>query len=401
MRPVDRLAFALRALTASRMKLLLIVLAMAVSVGSVDMLTALGEGARNYIRGEFASLGNKLLIVLPGRNETTGGPPPMMGSTPRDLTLDDALALLHSPAIAQVAPITLGSGEVSFGNRSRAVMVIGSSRELKTLRNIPLARGSFLDSQNPRLPAAVCVIGDEVRRELFGAQHAIGAWVRIDQRRFRVIGILQNEGRSFDLDWNALVIVPVASAQALFNTESLFRVLVSARSRDDLQKAEADILQIIRARHDGEDDVTVITQGAMLGTFDKILTALTLAVVGIAAISMAVAGILIMNVMLVSVSQRTTEVGLIKALGATAASVSGLFLLEAFLLSLVGALVGTLVGEIGSALIRWLLPMLPAYPPWWARVASVTIALVAGLLFGLLPARRAARLDPVLALGKR
>lgn len=401
MRPVDRLVFTYSALTAGKTKLLLIILATSVGVGSIIILTALGNGARNYITGEFSSLGNRLLIVLPGRNETTGGPPPMAGSTPRDLTLDDALALLRSPAIERLAPVTIGEAEVSYANRSRDVMVMGSTSDLKIVREVPLGKGRFLPDQDPHLASAICVIGEEVRQELFGNQVAIGQWIRIDQRRFRVIGIIEEKGESFDLDWNGLVIVPIASAQALFNTESVFRILINGRSREDLPKVKKDVLSLLKARHEGEEDVTVITQGAMLATFDKILGTLTLAVGGIAAISMAVAGVLIMNVMLVSVSQRTSEVGLIKALGGSSAQVSNLFLMEALLLSAAGALFGALFGEFGTYLMRYFFPVLPAYPPVWARVSAIALALAVGPLFGLLPARRAARLDPVLALNKR
>ena len=154
-------------------------------------------------------------------------------------------------------------------------------------------------------------------------------------------------------------------------------------------------------RHDGEQDVTVITQDAILATFDRLLGALTLGVAGIAAISLAVAGILVMNVMLVSVSQRTAEIGLLKALGATGGRIRLLFLVEASMLSLTGAVAGYVLGQLGAALIRYLYPSFPAYPPDWAVLAGLATALVTGVLFGVLPARRAAKLDPVQALSKR
>jgi putative ABC transport system permease protein len=193
----------------------------------------------------------------------------------------------------------------------------------------------------------------------------------------------------------------VASAQQLFNTPSLFRILVEARSRDAIEPVRRFVIATLQERHQGEKDVTVVTQDAVLATFDRIFTALTYAVGGIAAISLVVAGILIMNVMLVAVSQRTAEIGLLKALGAAPRQIVALFLTEAFLLSTLGAGLGLLLGELASAGIRLAFPVLPAHAPAWALLTAVLVALLTGLLFSLLPARRAARLDPVLALARR
>jgi putative ABC transport system permease protein len=203
------------------------------------------------------------------------------------------------------------------------------------------------------------------------------------------------------MNTDELVLVPVALAQAMFNSNTLFRILVEANGRDAIETAKVQVTDIIKLRHEGELDVTVITQDAILSTFDRLLGALTLGVAGIAAISLAVAGILVMNVMLVSVTQRTAEIGLLKALGASGGAIRLLFLTEASMLSLTGALVGYGLGQIGAALIRQLYPTFPAYPPDWAVLAGLATALLTGILFGVLPARRAAQLDPVLALSRR
>ena len=195
--------------------------------------------------------------------------------------------------------------------------------------------------------------------------------------------------------------VPVSLAQALFNSNTLFRILIEANGREAIDAAKSQVTEILKVRHEGEEDVTVITQDAVLATFDKLLGALTLAVAGIAAISLAVAGILVMNVMLVSVAQRTGEIGVLKALGATGGTIRQLFLVEASMLSLAGALVGYGLGQMGAAIIRLLYPTFPAYPPDWAVLAGLGTALVTGVLFGVMPARRAAQLDPVQALSKR
>jgi len=184
----------------------------------------------------------------------------------------------------------------------------------------------------------------------------------------------------------------------MFNTNTLFRILVEARSREAIPEAKEQVMEILKQRHRGEEDVTVITQDAVLATFDKLLGALTLGVAGIAAISLAVAGILVMNVMLVAVAQRTSEIGLLKAIGAPAADIRRLFFAEALWLSLAGGAIGFALGHAGALMIRLAYPVLPAWPPLWASVAGVVTALITGILASLLPAARAARLDPVLAL---
>jgi len=401
MRIHDIARFAFRALTGYRLRTSLMLLAMAIGVASVVVLTSLGEGARQYVTGQFASLGTNLLIVLPGRSDTTGGAPPLTGETPRDLTIDDALALYRSRAIRYVAPITVGSAPVSWRQREREVSVIGSTSSLLPIRHLQMSRGWFLPEGDPSRAAPVCVLGETLAKELFGTQSSLGKWVRIGDNRFRVIGILAKEGVSLGLDMDDLALIPVASAQALFNTSSLFRVMVEARDRDTLPRAKQAILDIIRERHDGEEDVTIVSQDAVLSTFDRIFVALTLTVGGIAAISLIVAGILIMNIMLIAVSQRTAEIGLLKALGAPARQIMQLFLTEAAVLSLIGALLGVLAGYGSNWVLEHFIPYFSLSLPIWALLSAVGIALTMGLVFGIMPARRAARLDPVQALSRR
>jgi len=373
--------------------------AMAIGVASVLMLTALGEGARRYINNEFSSLGTNLVIVFPGYSETSGlNPIAVVGSTPRDLTLDDAQALTRNRNIRRIAPINIGSVNASFQGRSREVPIIGSNTELLTIRRWELAQGHFLPDTDLDRATPVCIIGSNIREQLFASQAAVGQWLRLGDRRFRVIGILASEGRSIGVDVQDTIIIPVASAQQLFNTPSLFRILVEAKTRAAIEPVKQAVIDILKQRHQGKQDVTVITQDAVLLTFDRILSALTYAIGGIAAISLAVAGILIMNVMLVAVSQRTAEIGLLKALGAPQALIIRLILFEAILLSACGAIIGLILGQLGCLAIRQLLPQLPAYAPLWAILTAVSVSLFAGLIFSLLPARQAARLDPVLAL---
>lgn len=397
----DTLTQAIGAINAQRLRAALIILAMSIGVASVTVLTALGESARRYVVNEFEALGTHLVIVLPGRTETTGGQPPLFGETPRDLTLDDAQALFRSHHIAAIAPLTIGSAPVSTQGLERETNIFGSTHALRRVRHLTLAQGRFLPEMDAGKAMPVCVIGQTVRKELFIDQPALGQWLRINDRRFRVIGVLASEGESIGVDFDEMVIIPVASAQALFDTRSLFRILVETPSQQAMYKAVDEIRGIIKARHEGEDDVTLITQDSVINTFDKILTALTLAVVGIAGISLVVAGVLVMNVMLVSVTQRTAEIGLLKALGATKSQLHGLFLTEAAILSLAGAVLGLVLGQAALALLEAAYPGFPIHLPVWALLAAVGVSLFTGLVFGVLPARKAAKLDPVAALSRK
>ncbi|MEN8170768.1 MAG: ABC transporter permease [Pseudomonadota bacterium] len=397
----DRLRFAFTALHGARMRTVLMLLAMAIGVAAVVLLTSLGEGARRYVVGQFSSLGTHMVIVFPGRNETTGNAPPMLNETPRDLTLDDALSLQRIHTIRHLAPVNIGSADIAYRNRDREAVIMGTTAAMQTIRELELTQGKFLPPMDAQRAAPVVVIGEVIRQELFGNQRALGEWVRIGDRRFRVIGVMTATGVSLGIDTDELVVIPVASAQQLFNTSTLFRIIIEARGRSAIEAAKEAVLERLRERHDGEEDVTVITQDALLTTFDRIFTALTFTIAGIGAISLIVAGILIMNIMLVTVTQRTTEIGLLKAIGASSNQVMSLFLTEAILLSFLGALLGLLLGQGGSWLLDKIYSDLQFGAPLWALIAALGVALTTGVIFGVMPARRAARLDPVQALARR
>ncbi len=401
MRAFDTLAFALRALASARLRSFLILLAMSIGVGGVVVLTWLGDAARLYVVGQFSSLGSELVIVLPGRSETKGAAPPILGETPRDLTLQDALSLLKYPSVRRVAPVIVGDAPVAVGRYSRQATVLGTTPSMFEVRHLRMAQGRTWSDDNPERAQAVCVLGATLRRELFRDRPVLGEWVRIGERRFRVIGTLASEGRSLGTDLDEIAVVPVASAAALFDSPALFRILVEAQGRESLDTAVRDVETELRVRHDGEEDVTVITQEAVLGTFDNILGVLTAAVGGIASISLLVAGILIMNVMVVAVAQRREEVGLLKALGASQRRIRDLFLTEAAMLALLGAGVGLLIGQLTTVVMCRVFPVLEPGAPWWSTIAAPAVALLSGVGFGLAPARRAARLEPVEALSKR
>lgn len=402
MRATDVIVYTWNALTRHRLRTALMLVAMTIGVASILVLTALGEGARRYVINEFATLGTNLIIVIPGKTETKGANPSIfIGETPRDLTNDDAASLLKIPGVKRIAPLVVGSATVSWQGVERESPILGSSSALLELRHWTLSAGRFLPDSDYNRASPVCVIGATIKKEIFASANPIGKWLRIGDRRFRVIGILASEGRSIGMDVQDLVIVPVASAQAIFNTPSLFRIFIEANTRGAVPYIIERTIEAIKKRHQGEEDVTVITQDAVLSTFDKILSALTYTVAGIAAISLAVAGILIMNIMLISVSQRTAEIGLLKALGATRHKIITLFLAEATMLASLGAAFGLLLGQVTTALIQNLYPAFPAGAPVWAVAGATLVSITTGLIFGAMPAKRAAQLNPIDALAHK
>jgi len=400
-RSADIFAFAARALRGHRLRTLLTLLGMTIGVAAVILLTALGEGARLYVQGEFTALGSNLIIVLPGKTETSGNTP-FVGGSPRDLTLQDAEAVQRRiPRVRRLAPLAVGTARVGYREHRREVTILGSTPELLEVRRLHVAAGRFLPDVDLTRGAPVAVIGRKVQSELFGTENPLGRTLRVGDWRFQVVGVMASKGQSLGLDMDDVVIVPVASAMRLFNQSSLFRLMIEVGAHSEIDDTRRQVIAVLRERHDDEEDVTVLTQDSVLAAFNRILGVLTLSLAGIAAISLSVAGIGIMNVMLVSVSERTPEVGLLKALGASPLKILRVFLVESVLLSAMGGLLGLALGYAGAALLSQLFPALPAAPPTWAVAAAIAVSFGAGVIFGVLPARRAARLDPVLALARR
>ncbi|MFB3909489.1 MAG: ABC transporter permease [Candidatus Eisenbacteria bacterium] len=399
MRARDLARYALRALRGHRLRSFLSLLGVAIGVGSVVLLTSLGEGARLYVTGEFASLGSNLLILLPGKTETQGGAP-VVNTAPHDLTLEDVGALERQmPEIVRAAPLVVGSAAASVGDRSRDIMVLGTTDDMREVRKLSVRIGRYFPPGTRDAPFAV--LGAKVQQELFGHRNPLGEKVRIGDTNFRVIGVLAPRGTSIGMDVDETVHIPIETGMRLLNARSLFRVLIELRSAPAIEPARERAIEILKQRHDGEEDFTTLTQDAVLSTFQKILGMLTAALAGIAAISLSVAGIGIMNVMLVSVSERTREIGLLKAVGVGSRQIVAVFLLEASILSTAGGILGLAIGILGGRIFQGFFPDFPARPPVWAVVAALAVSTSVGLAFGILPARRAARLDPIQALMRR
>ena len=400
MRMVDSFIFCWQSISRFRFRSGMILLAVGFGVASVVTLTALGEGARRYVLEEFSFLGKDVLVMFPGRNETSGGLPPVTGSAARDITLHDVhLLQTRISGLKRVAPLVVGSAEVSFQQRAREVIILGTSDSFVPIRQMTLARGRNLQLDDIERASDECLIGQTLEDELLRGEPPIGALLRVADYRCRVVGVLSGRGDAFGMDLSDSLMVSVAAAQRLFNTEGLFRVLMQVRPGYPLEQTRQQVGELIKVLHQGENDVTIISPDALLTTFDDIFSALTLGVAAIGGISLLVSGVLIMNITVISVGQRTEEVGLLKALGADSGVVQRLFVMEAVMLSAIGALLGVVVG-LALVMIgrQWL--HVDFVVPSWALVGAPLVALLCGLVFAWLPARQASGMLPLAALQK-
>lgn len=397
----DTLEFAATALLQHRRRTLLSLTGVAIGVTAVIFLTGLAEGAHGYVMNQFSSLGSNLIIIIPGKTETSGSIPGM-GSAPNDLTLDDTRALKRElRGMRTVIPVAAGNDDISFGERRRQAVVLGVTSEFLLARDLTLARGSFLPEADMERGAPIVVIGDTISRELFLGEDPIGQVLRLGGRRMRVIGVLAQEGERMGQDIDGMVFAPVSTVMQIFNRTTLFRIIIEQHAYTDQELTKERIIAVLRERHNDEEDVTLLTQDAVIDSLSDILNALTLGLAGIGGISIVVAGIGIMNVMLVSVSERRAEVGLLMAMGATHRQILSIFLAEAAMLSTAGGVIGLGFGWVLLQVLKQIYPTLPAATPFWAVASVIALAVLTGPVFGVIPAWRATRLDPVLALQRK
>ena len=390
-------AQAIRSLLANRVRSFLTMLGVIIGVSSVILLVALGEGAKRYIQQELSGLGSNLLLITPGKVETTGGPFPIGSVYP--LTEEDATALARRcPAIIDVAPLVLGGSRIKFGNKGRDTTVIGTTESFPVIRNMQVDIGGFFSDEDVEARRRVCVIGRRVRNELFGGTNPLGEWVRIGETKFRVIGIMAPKGVSLGLDLDDLVFIPLRPAMDLFDVDRLFEIIAKARGEDAIEPARIQIRTLLMRRHNGHEDFTLTSQNAILASLLTILTTFTWILGGIAAISLLVGGVGIMNIMLVSVTERTLEIGLRKAVGARRADILKQFVVEAVAISLLGGLIGLMLGNGGALAIGLVLPALPVAVSLWSVALAFGFSVAVGVFFGVYPAYRASILNPIDAL---
>ncbi len=377
----------------------LTMLGVIIGVMAVILLVSIGEGARMYITKELTGLGTNLLIITPGKTSTSGGfHPPSAGSV-RKLSYDDSLALRRRAwLLTDAVPIVLGTGKIKYHNLGRDTIVIGTTPEFQRARNLFVDTGSYVSQGDVDSKARIVVLGVKVKEELFGADNALGKAVTLSNARYRVVGVMQKKGKSLGFDIDDVVFIPVTSGQELFDTDGLFEIIASTPRPEDVDRAVAQIKDILIRRHAHKEDFTIHTQGAMLSTMNDILGVLTAVLGGIAGISLLVGGIGIMNIMLVSVRERTREIGIRKAMGARNRDIMAQFLIEAITLSGAGGIIGILLGVGLALLIPVFVTVLPTSVSAWSIIMAFFFSAAVGVFFGVYPARKAAMQDPIQAL---
>ncbi|MDP6958165.1 MAG: ABC transporter permease, partial [Planctomycetota bacterium] len=356
-------------------------------------------GAKKYVTDQFAGLGTNVLIITPGASQTSGGPPMITNGT-RPLTFEDSQVVGRTcPAVEYVAPVVLATSSIKHENKLRdQSMVVGTTYEHQMVRNIYAEFGSFIPPSVSQGSKRVCALGRNVIKDLFpSGVNPLGKYIRIGGSRFRVIGIMERKGYNLGFDIDGIVWIPLQAAMELFDQDELFEMLVRARP-GQTEEARKQVTQLLKSRHDNYEDFTVTSQAQMIESFASILNVLTYALAGIAAISLLVGGIGIMNIMLVTVGEKTREIGIRKAVGASRGDILLQFLVESLTVSALGGLIGVGTGIGLALLINYFVPNLPVLIRPWTIGVSFSFAICVGLFFGVYPAKKAADLDPIDAL---
>jgi putative ABC transport system permease protein len=393
----DYLLVGLGAIRSHRLRSFLSMLGIAIGITAVVLLTSIGEGTRRYLISEFTQFGTNVLQINPGKTETMGIPG-MLGGTTHKLTIDDAEALKRVPGVQKVVPMAVGQARVEGGGRGRSVFIYGVTSEVPEVWKFEVGQGSFLPPGDTRRSSMVAVLGPTLKRELFGEANALGEFVRVAGSRLRVIGVMAPRGRMLGFDIDDSAYVPVATVMQMFNLDELIEIHVLFPHEGMTEAVVEGSRRLLTERHAGKEDFTIVTQTAMLSVFENVMRVITTAVAAIGAISLLVGAIGILTMMWIAVNERIREIGLMRAVGATARHVQRVFLLEAVILTVVGGAIGVVAGLGIAVLLRLAVPGMPVYTPPRYIAAALLVSLVTGLVSGVLPARRAASLDPVEAL---
>ncbi|MBI5451251.1 MAG: ABC transporter permease [Gammaproteobacteria bacterium] len=392
----DLMRLTLGSLVAYRLRSLLTALGIAIGIAAVALLTAIGEGIHQFVVAEFSQFGTNLIAINPGKTTTHGASIGVFGSD-RPLSIDDAEALRRIPQVIAVVPALQGNAEVATPQRRRRTTVYGMGPDMPQAFKIKVASGQFLPPDNPTAPRALAVLGARLQQELFGETNPLGQLIRIGDERYRIVGTLEHKGQVLGIDLDDSIHIPAARAMQMFNRAGLMEIDVVYREQANVDTIVASIKRILTARH-GRDDVTITTQQEMLETLSSILDILTFAVAALGGISLVVGAVGITTIMTIAITERTSEIGLLRALGATRRQILALFLSEAVLLAAAGGLAGLIIGIGGAYLLSWAIPMLPVHPQASYIMLAEGLAIIIGLVAGVVPALRAAHKDPVEAL---
>jgi len=392
----DFVRFTLTTLVAHRLRSALTALGIAVGIAAVILLTSIGEGLHRFVIAEFTQFGTNLITVSPGRIQTHGA---SLGAvnTVRPLSIEDAIALRRAPHVQITDPVVQGNAEVEYAGRSRRVTLYGVGPDFARALSMRVASGEFLPQDDMRAARAFVVLGAKVAAELFGGENPLGGRLRVGGERYRIVGVMESKGQVLGFDLDDTVFLPVARALDMFNRESLMEIHVVYDPGAPVAEVERGIKRALVERH-GAEDFTVTPQQEMLQVLGTVLDAITFAVAAIGAISLVVGGVGILTILTIAVAERTGEIGLLRALGATQRAILALFLGEAAMLAAIGGAAGLGLGWGIAALLKLIVPALPVHTPWLYAAIAEAVAIAVGLTAGVLPALRAARLDALEAL---
>ncbi|MFZ1947744.1 MAG: ABC transporter permease [bacterium] len=402
MDPIEGVYVALDAIRSHKMRSFLTMLGIIVGVAAVITMISLGEGARRQIRQNMTSLGTNLLYVRAGSAQR-GGVWFGAGTAYKSLTVEDAEAILNEcPTVQAVAPQIQSHAQAIYGNKNWYTNVVGSTPEYEFVSSLPLDQGMFFDEAAEKSRARVAVVGTTVVEQLFGDEDPVGKVIQVNRVACTIIGTIAKRGGTGWMDPDDVVVVPLATAQGrLFGNDDLSSITVKVWREDQVSPAVVEVEDVMRRRHrltdQQENDFQIRNQADVMTVFSETTRTMTFLLAGIACVSLVVGGIGIMNIMLVSVAERTREIGTRIAVGAKRADILGQFMLESVVISLAGGVIGIVIGLVGSR-------MLSALANWNTAVSPMGIGLAfafsvgVGVFFGIYPARRASGLDPISAL---
>ena len=412
MNPAELLRLALHGLAANKLRAALTMLGIIIGVAAVITLLSVGRGVERYVTAQFQGIGSNLLFIFPGGPDEQDGPP-TGANRDKPLTNADGLALTDPflvPSAQAVALEYLSFGTIEYSRETLSVQVSGVSTNYQEVRQFFVEDGDFISDADERSVARVAVLGQTVVKTLFpDGDFPLGQTIKINTVPFKVIGVLESQGGSLFGDQDSLVLIPLSTAQQrLFNARGpdgqygLSIIYLQARGEDEMESAAQQATTVLRDRHNidfrAEDDFTVVTQNDLISAFGEVTGVLTIFLGAIAGISLLVGGIGIMNIMLVSVTERTREIGLRKAVGARRRDILLQFLIEAVTLSLLGGLLGIAIGAAGSFAVVQFQPDLPVAVTADSVLLATGFSAAIGLFFGLYPAIRASALSPIQAL---
>jgi putative ABC transport system permease protein len=396
MRFADLVLFSYQTVVSHKLRSSLTAIGLIIGIAAVVILTSLGRGIHTFVLSEFTQFGTNLVSVSPGKRSTFG----LSGatvSTVRPLSIADAVSLSKLENILAMVPVVQGNARIEAGTKQRRTNVLGVGSAVPKVWKINTIKGRFLPSGEQANPRAFAVLGHKLALELFGAHNPLGQRIRVGSDRYRVIGVMEKKGQMLGFDMDDTIYIPAVKALELFDRESLMEIDLLYNNKTEVANVEKTIRNFLIARH-GSEDFTIITQNQMLASMDSILNILTLTVAALGSISLFVGSIGILTIMTIAVSERISEIGLQRALGAERQTIFWLFFTEALILSLSGGLLGVTVGIMATKTVAIAFPKLPVQLAWNYIGAAFIASLIIGIASGVVPAMNAARMKPLEAL---